>query len=132
LAVAIALNASFVARAYCADAEKTKEIIKAAISHRGYALVDVLQPCVTFNKTNTYQWFKENTYYLEGHDSSNRLEAFKRAVETDKLPLGVFYVNDKKPTFEDNTGAFRTNKQPLYARTTDKSKLTSIIESMRS
>ena len=60
LAVAIALDASFVARAYIGDMDQTKEIFKKAINHKGYALVDVFQPCVTFNKLNTYQWFKDN------------------------------------------------------------------------
>ena len=64
IAVAIALDASFVARAFIGDMEKTKEILKKAITHKGYALVDIFQPCVSFNKINTYKWFKENTYYL--------------------------------------------------------------------
>jgi 2-oxoglutarate ferredoxin oxidoreductase subunit beta len=102
LAVAIALNASFVARAFIGDPEKTSEIIKAAISHKGYALVDIFQPCPSFNKVNTYKWFKENTYYLdETHDRSSRLKAFEKAVEDDRFPLGIFYVNEK-PTFEEN------------------------------
>ena len=73
LAVAIALNAGFVARAFAGHIDQTKDIIKKAVTHRGYALVDVLQPCVTFNKVNTYQWFKEHCYYLEdSRDSSDR------------------------------------------------------------
>ncbi|MBN1445492.1 MAG: 2-oxoacid ferredoxin oxidoreductase [Candidatus Omnitrophica bacterium] len=94
LAVAVALNASFVARAFAGDAEKTKEIIKAAIGHRGFSVVDILQPCVTFNKLNTYQWFRENTYYLEyGYSPHDRASAFTRALESEKLPLGIFYQN---------------------------------------
>ena len=92
LSVAIALNCSFVARAFAGDVEKTKEILKSAILHKGFALVDVLQPCVTFNKLNTYQWFKENSYYLEdSHDPSDRQAAFARSVESEKLPLGIFF-----------------------------------------
>ena len=64
LAVALALDATFVARAFTGDILQTKEIIKAAILHKGYALVDVFQPCVVYNKQNTYQWFKEKSYYL--------------------------------------------------------------------
>lgn len=103
LAVAISLNASFVARAFVGDAEKTKEILKAAIMHKGYALVDVFQPCVTFNKVNTYKWFKDHTYYLEdNHNVQDRSEAFKRSTEeSDKLPLGIFYVNKNKTLFEE-------------------------------
>ena len=67
LSVAIALDAPFVARAFAGDPEKTKEILKKAIQHRGFSLVDIFQPCVSFNKINTYQWFKDNTYYLEDY-----------------------------------------------------------------
>lgn len=102
LAVAIAQDATFVARAFCADFEQTKEIFKKAIQHKGYALVDVFQPCVTFNKVNTFQWFGENTYYLdESHDSSDRLKAFEKAIEYEKLPLGIFYMNENKTVFEE-------------------------------
>jgi 2-oxoglutarate ferredoxin oxidoreductase subunit beta len=65
LSVAIALNASFVARVYVGAFEQAVAVFKAAIEHRGYALVDILQPCVTFNKVNTYAWFQEHTYPLE-------------------------------------------------------------------
>ena len=132
LAIAIALDASFVARAYCADAEKTKEIIKRAINHKGYALVDLLHPCVVFNKINTYQWFKENTYYLDGkHDPTNRTAAFEKATEKGKLALGVFYINENKPTFLDNTGIYEKNKEPLFKRKLNKKKLQKLIDSKR-
>jgi len=94
LSVAISLNASYVARAFAGDINRTKEIIKSAISHKGLSVVDILQPCATFNKFNTYRWFKENTYYFEDEYSpSDRTKAFSRAMESDKLPLGVFYRN---------------------------------------
>jgi 2-oxoglutarate ferredoxin oxidoreductase subunit beta len=124
LAVAIALNASFVARAFIGDLEKTMEIIKAAISHKGYSLVDIFQPCPSFNKVNTYKWFKENTYYLdELHDKSNRLMAFEKAVEDDRFPLGIFYVNEK-PTFEENLRI----KTAGYRKKLDLDKLAQIME----
>jgi 2-oxoglutarate/2-oxoacid ferredoxin oxidoreductase subunit beta len=115
LAVAISLNASFVARAYIGDTEKTKEILKKAIMHKGYALVDIFQPCVTFNKINTYKWFKDHTYYLEGsHNSSDRNEAFKRATENgDKLPLGIFYLNSNKIVFEETLAGAIEDKTRL-------------------
>jgi 2-oxoglutarate ferredoxin oxidoreductase subunit beta len=129
IAVAVALDASFVARAFAGDAEQTKEMLKKAITHKGYALVDIFQPCVTFNKLNTYQWFKDNTYYLDGsHDPHNRIEAFKKAVETDKLPLGVFYINPGKKTFEENVNACRNSDRPLYTCEPDIEKLRSLLE----
>ncbi len=117
LAVAIALDASFVARAFSGDSEQTKEIMKKAIQHKGFALVDIFQPCVSFNKFNTFKWYKEHTYYLdEAHDVKNREKAFNLAIKTDKYPLGIFYINDNKSVLEDNVGVYDVNKQPLYSR----------------
>jgi 2-oxoglutarate ferredoxin oxidoreductase subunit beta len=133
IAVAIALDASFVARAFVGDAQETKEILKKAIRHKGFALVDIFQPCVSFNKVNTYQWFKEHTYYLEEtHDPHDKDKAFQRATETEKLSLGIFYINSNRSTFEENIGVYIQNKEPLYRRELDRSKqLQILIDSKR-
>jgi 2-oxoglutarate ferredoxin oxidoreductase subunit beta len=131
LAVAIALDASFVARASSGDREQTKEILKQAIRHKGYALVDIFQPCVTFNKLNTFQWFKDHVYYLDdSYDRSDRSAAFAKAIETDRLPLGVFYVNPKD-SFEENTQMYREDKRPLCERDVDAEKLASLIDTFK-
>ncbi|MFW9993281.1 MAG: thiamine pyrophosphate-dependent enzyme [Candidatus Odinarchaeota archaeon] len=132
LAVAIALGASFVARAYAGDAAGTKEILKKAMQHRGYALVDVLSPCVSFNRVNTYRWYKENTYYLdESHDTFSREQAMIRALEMKKLPLGIFYLNPGKPTFEDNTGLYSKDRRPLFKRDVDTAKLERLMATFK-
>ena len=132
LAVAIALDCSFVARAFSGDLEKTKEILKQAILHDGFALVDIFQPCISFNKVNTFAWFKQNTYYLEdAYDPRDRTAAFKRSLETGKIPLGVFYVNPAKPIFEENLAAYRKSQEPLYKRELDKNKLAELILSRK-
>jgi len=131
LAVAIALDAGFVARAFAGDADQTREIIKKAIAHKGYALVDIFQPCVSFNRLNTYQWFKERTYYLENNDPADPDDAFKRATEREKLPLGIFYLNSDKKTFEENVGIYREDSLPLYAREPDPGKMRSLIEAFK-
>jgi 2-oxoglutarate ferredoxin oxidoreductase subunit beta len=131
LAVAIALNASFVARTFSGDQDGSVEIIKKAISHNGYALVDILQPCVTYNKVNTFQWFKENTYYLENNDEQDRNAAFAKATEEDKLALGVFYINPNKKPFEDNISLYEKDKRPLYQRDVDLKKLDKLIEQFK-
>jgi 2-oxoglutarate ferredoxin oxidoreductase subunit beta len=131
LALAVSLGASLVARAFAGDTRQTKEMIKKAISHKGYALVDILQPCVTYNKWNTYQWFKENTYEMDpSHDPYDRMEAFRRASEVGKLPLGVFYLNPK-PTFEEKLSVYQESKEPLYQRSLDTQKLSAWIHSKR-
>ncbi|MFH0801553.1 MAG: thiamine pyrophosphate-dependent enzyme [bacterium] len=128
LAVAISLDASFVARAFAGDIQKTKDILKAAILHRGYSLVDILQPCVTFNKVNTYLWFKENTYYLEEtHDPSDRQEAFRKATERGKMALGILYRREGKPVFEENLPAHQGGSIPLYRRERDLRKVAALI-----
>ncbi len=105
IASAIALDCSFVARAFVGDVAETKEILKKAIAHRGFSLIDIFQPCPVFNKQNTYPWFKERVYYLEdAHDTRDRVEAFRRAIETEKLPLGIFYENPDRTNFEEQLG----------------------------
>jgi len=131
LAVAIALNASFVARVFAGDIDRTVDILKKAIEHKGYALVDIFQPCVTFNRINTIQWFKEHTYYLEDHDPSDRQKAFEKATETEKLPLGVFYKSPQKPAFEENVGIYEEKQIPLYERDLDKKELNNLIDTYK-
>jgi len=132
LTLAISLNASFVARAFAGDIPQTVEIIKKAIGHKGYALIDILQPCVTFNQVNTFRWFKENTYYLEeAHDVNDREAAYKRASENDRLPLGIFYVEEGRPTFEENTGVYQDNAEPLFRRRVDTACLANLMEEFR-
>ena len=130
-AVAVALDASFVARAFAGDIEQTKDIVKKAILHKGYALVDIFQPCVTYNKVNTFKWFKDNTYYLDAsHDPHDRKAAFDLATRTDRYPLGIFYVNESKTPFEEACGAYRTDPRPLFERTLDNQKLVALLETI--
>jgi len=131
LAVAIALDASFVARAFIGDEKQTSEILKEGIKHKGFALIDIFQPCVTFNKKNTYIWFKENTFYLKDHDYLNRLKAFEMAIQTEKFPLGIFYKHPQKKAFEENLEIYKTNKTPLVKRIYDRKKLENIINTKR-
>jgi 2-oxoglutarate ferredoxin oxidoreductase subunit beta len=118
LAVAITLGASFVGRAFIGDVDGTRDLLKRAIAHKGYSLVDILQPCVSFNKVNTYGWFKEHTYNLENsHNPEDREEALRRAMETERLPLGLFYLAPPRPTFEDHLVAYSKDSSPLHLRT---------------
>ncbi|MGJ8454030.1 thiamine pyrophosphate-dependent enzyme [Pseudothermotoga sp. U03pept] len=130
LAVALSLKCSFVARAFCGDLQETKEIIKRAVLHKGFSLVDIFQPCVTFNKINTYKWFKENTYYMKDHDEKDLSKAFERAMEKSPLPLGVFYV-DERPTFEQHQRVYRDSLEPLFKRRHDLQKVAELIDSKR-
>ena len=101
--LALAGDCTFVARGFAGDIPHLTSLIEAGIKHRGFALIDVFQPCVTFNKVNTYAYFRNKVYKLEeaGHDFTDLGKAFEKAGETEKLPIGIFYKVDK-PTYEDN------------------------------
>ncbi len=131
-AVAISLNASFVARAFVGDIEQTKEILKQAIQHKGYALIDLLTPCVSFNKVNTYQWYKDNSYYLdESHEPLNQEDAMKVALDLKKLALGVIYKNPSRPTYEENIRIYNTDPRPLFERDLDKKEFEKLVNTFR-
>ena len=86
--------------------------MKAAIQTRAFALPDILQPCITFNKTNTFKWYRDRVYKPEeGYGPDNRLKAFERSLEWgDKIPNGVFYQNERE-TLEE--GALTIQEKPL-------------------
>ncbi len=129
LAIAVALDASFVARAFAGDEEETAGILKRAISHKGFALVDIFQNCVTFNRVNTFQWFKSHTYYVDGsYDPSDRDAAFSTVVRTDRFALGVLYLGSGKPTFSECQGMRDT---PLHRHRVNREKIAALLEAKR-
>jgi 2-oxoglutarate ferredoxin oxidoreductase subunit beta len=132
LALAISMNVGFVARAFSGDLEGTKEIMKRAILHKGFSLVDIFQPCVSFNKQNTFQWFKEHTYKLEsGYKADDRVAAFGRALEDNPFPLGVLYESGAREPFEELLAPYRENKVPLRDRAHDPALLAALIKEKR-
>jgi 2-oxoglutarate ferredoxin oxidoreductase subunit beta len=113
LAVAIVNGASFVSRGFAGDIDHLSNLIKKGIAHRGFALIDILQPCVSFNSKNTFQWYKERTYKLEDekYDPGDKRAALDKALEWgDKIPIGVIYEGNL-PVYEDQLPALR--KGPL-------------------
>lgn len=102
MALAVAMDCSFAARSFSGDREHLKGIVKEAINHKGFALVDILQPCVSFNKLNTYEWYRQRVYPLEqGYQPEDRQAAFGRALEWgERIPLGVIYRR-QRPLFEE-------------------------------
>jgi len=109
IALALTCGATYVARGFSGEALQLATLIKGAIQHKGFALVDVFSPCVTYNKHNTYPWFKERVYKLEDekHDSSNFQAAMVKSFEWgNRIPIGLFYKVDR-PTYEDEEPALR-------------------------
>ena len=96
-------GASFVARAFAGNKQQLSIILKKALQHRGFASIDILQPCVVFNKVNTFKWYKERVYDMNeaGHSPDDLEEAFRLAGEWDeKIPTGIFYAG-KRETLGD-------------------------------
>jgi 2-oxoglutarate ferredoxin oxidoreductase subunit beta len=103
IALALTMGATFVARGYAGDVTHLTKLVEEAIKHKGFALIDTFQPCVTFNKINTYAFYVQHVYKLESdpeYDKSNWDLAMKKARETEKLPIGIFY-QIRKPTYEE-------------------------------
>lgn len=102
--LALAAGCTFVARGFSGDIPHLTMLIEKAIAHRGFALIDVFQPCVTFNKVNTYDYFRSRVYKLEdekNYDTLNLEAAFGKAGEMGaKIPIGLFY-RAQKPIYED-------------------------------
>ncbi|OHE04593.1 MAG: 2-oxoacid ferredoxin oxidoreductase [Sulfurimonas sp. RIFCSPLOWO2_12_FULL_34_6] len=117
---ALSLNASFVARAYMQNKEHTKGILKAAFLHKGYALIDIFQPCVTFNSLNTYEWFSQNSYMMDEneHDILDISSAMDRARETHPFALGIFYKQERK-TFEEYLWSDKKSPKSLHVKKHD-------------
>ena len=121
LTLAIISGATFVARAYSGDMPKLAELIIEANKHKGIAVIDILQPCVTFNKVCTHGFYQENTYYLENeYDPSDKNKALERAAEfgDKKIPLGIFYKSDR-PSYEDQI--LQIKEKPLIETPVERS-----------
>ena len=104
LAIAISAGATFVARSFSADKEHLKSMIKEAMNHNGYALVDIMQPCVVFNKVNTFKWYKDRIYKLDNsYDYTNKYEALKKAEEFGDggIPIGIIYKDNTKKSYHE-------------------------------
>ena len=113
IGLAIAEGATFVARGFSDDVEHLTGLMKEAIAHKGFSVLDVFQPCVTFNKLNTHTWFRDRVYKLEDEkwDPSDRVAAMKLSMESFsevtctpeecRLPIGVIYREEGRPTYAD-------------------------------
>lgn len=127
--LAIALGAGFVARAFTGHKEHLVAVMKKAIEYKGYALVDILQPCVTFNKLNTFAWYNRRVYELdENYDFTDKTAAVQKAMEFgDRIPIGILY-QEQKLTYHQKNGVLKSGI-PLLDRETDPMVLNQLIRS---
>jgi 2-oxoglutarate ferredoxin oxidoreductase subunit beta len=131
LAVALALGCGFVARGYAADVDFTSRLMEEAVRFKGFALVDILQPCVTFNRKNTYDWYGRMAYKLpEDRDATDRVKAFSLALEwEERIPLGILYRKER-PTFGEMHPAIPG--PPLHERETPREAILAMLERRKS
>lgn len=128
LQLALCAGATFVARSFSGDRAHLARMMEAAIRHKGYALVDILQPCVSFNKVNTFAYYKQRIKETDpAHDTTDLYAAMRLvAQEGDNIPVGVFYQVEK-PTFaEVHADALPTDRP--WERRVDVEKLSALLK----
>lgn len=110
LELALSAGATFVAQSFSSNLKQLTMVIEEAMKHEGFSLVNVFSPCVTFNKINTYDWFKENIVDLdevEGYDPSNRILAMTKLMETNGMLTGIIYQDKSKASYENQVAGFK-------------------------
>jgi 2-oxoglutarate ferredoxin oxidoreductase subunit beta len=128
LAQALTSNASFIARTYVGEMNHFIEILKKAIKHKGFAMIDVLQPCISWNRINSYDFYKKRVYKLENedHDPGNFKKAYEKAQEWDeRIPIGIFY-NEMRPTYRSSFPSLKDI--PLVKQSISKNILNNILK----
>ncbi|NLO09796.1 MAG: 2-oxoacid:ferredoxin oxidoreductase subunit beta [Clostridiales bacterium] len=128
--LAIAAGAGFVARSFSGDQKHLIAMMKEAISYKGYALVDIFQPCVSFNKINTFSWYKNRVYHLEeDYDPSDKARAMIRSMEFgDRIPIGILYREDR-PDYHDMNKVL-AGKEPLVDQIQDPNVLQELMKEL--
>ncbi|MDR0269998.1 2-oxoacid:ferredoxin oxidoreductase subunit beta [Paenibacillus sp.] len=114
LELALSAGATFVAQSFSSDIKELTALVEEAIKHEGFSIINVFSPCVTFNKVNTYEWFKENIVSLGSipdYDPSNRIAAMTTLMETNGMVTGLIYQDKNKKSYEDLIPGF--HKEPL-------------------
>ncbi len=131
LAVALSMGAGFVARGFTGMPELLASTIREAMDHPGFALVDVLQQCVSFNRVNTFAWYKKRCYELEAdHDPADWSAAMQRSLEWgDSIPVGVLFRSEARRPLQAHYPFLE--KEPLYAQKRDLDSVERIMREFR-
>lgn len=124
---AISMRANFVARAFAAEQDQLAKLLGQALEHPGFALIDVCQPCPSFNDLNTFEWFKQHTYTPEDHDPDDWDAAMQISEDIEeKIALGLLYRNNR-PAFEENFPWLKDG--PLFEQPVDTDALQEVMQS---
>ena len=140
MSYALAAGATFVARGFAGDNKQETQLVMEGIKHKGFSIIDTMQPCVTFNHKNTFSWFYERVYKVEdnGHDTSDKAQAYliaeewplKRALmdgEKEKIATGILY-KEERPTWEDGTP--QISSMPLVKQSFGNRDITPLLEEL--
>jgi 2-oxoglutarate ferredoxin oxidoreductase subunit beta len=129
IGLAIVAGGSFVARGFAGDIDYLSQLIQRGIRHQGFALIDILQPCVSFNHKNTLKWYRGRVYKSEeekGYRPGDKKQALEKAQEWgERIPIGIIY-EQKRPTFEDKLPALQ--KGSLVKQKLEPVRLRALIE----
>jgi len=113
LEMALAAGVTFLAQGFSPQLQELTDLIVAAVKHPGFSLVNVFSPCVTFNKVNTYEWFKDklvDVKDIEKYDNSDKGAVLNQVLEHEGLLTGLLYQNLKKPSYEEISGLSKNNQ----------------------
>jgi 2-oxoglutarate ferredoxin oxidoreductase subunit beta len=127
---AIGLGAGFVSRGFSGEVDHLSSLLQEAMTHKGFSLIDVLQPCVSFNRINTHQWYAERVYKLgDDYDPDDFHEAIDKAQEWgERIPIGIIYKKDK-PSFTDQIPSLKEG--PLVDRAYDPARLRKAMNELK-
>lgn len=130
IALALVNHSTFVAREFAGNIPELSQRISQAITHTGFALIDILQPCTVFNKQQDYQWYRERLVRIEStnHDPKNLESALKEAMRSDKLPVGIFY-KEEKPAYHQEVNELKDS--PLVKHPIDSIDISSILNQFK-
>lgn len=140
MSLAMAAGATYIARGFSGDNKQETQLIIEGVKHKGFSIIDSMQPCVTFNHHNTFAWFYERIYKVEeaGHDPANKLKAFevaeqwplRRALlegEKEKVATGLIY-KEERPTWED--GVPQISQMPLVKQPIDNVDINPLLDEL--
>jgi 2-oxoglutarate ferredoxin oxidoreductase subunit beta len=118
LALALSAGATFIGRSFSGDPKHAADVIKQAMEHKGYALVEILQTCPTYNKVQNVEWYKAQTYKIleenPEYDCTDPFQAFQLSMLNDgRYPMGILYKNTERPCYSEQVPALQQNKGAL-------------------
>lgn len=131
LAISLINHGTFIARGFAGDIPHLKDLIIKSVKHTGFSLVEIFQPCVVWNKPQSYQWYQERIYKLEDqpdYKSSDRWWALQKTQENDKLPIGVFYQEQKKAYHQQVSSLL---EKPLVKQSIEEIDITELVNEFK-